>query len=108
MSEFFIPAGEMTVKDKKVSANPDRGILKFYTNKEAGLLSLKWENIAKKTSNEEIIITPGDFVYKKVSTKKGSPFFIQNVSYPDDKFFYYYQTNKKDSIENYEKKLSIF
>ena len=47
-SEFYFQAGEMTVKDKKVHANPDRGILKFYINKETTLLSLKWENIQKK------------------------------------------------------------
>ena len=55
---FFFPAGEMTIKDNKVSANPDRGVLRFFINKETQLLSLKWENIAKKTSNDEIIITP--------------------------------------------------
>jgi hypothetical protein len=105
MSEFYFAAGEMTVKDKKVTANPDRGVLRFYLNKETTLLSLKWENLAKKTSNDEIVITPGDYTFKKVSTKKGSPFFIQNVTYPDDKYFFYFQTNKKDDIEKYEKKI---
>ena len=66
---------------------------------------MKWENTDKKTSNEEIIITPGDWIYKKVSTSKGSPFFIQNTSYPDDKYFYYYQTKDQKKIEKIEKDL---
>ena len=103
--EFYFPAGEMTVKDKKVSANPDRGVLRFYINNETQLLSLKWENLAKKTSSDDIIITPGEYQFKKVTTKKGSPFFFQNVSYPDDKYFYYFQTNKKEKIEEFEKKI---
>ena len=104
-SEFCFQAGEMTVKDKKVHANPDRGALRFYINNETTLLTMKWENIDKKTSSEEIIITAGDWVFKKVSTKKGSPFFIQNSSYPDEKYFYYFQINKKDDIEKIEKKI---
>ena len=95
----------MVIQDKKVHANPDRGILRFYMNQETQLLALIWENIDKKKSNEEIIITPGDYEYKKVTTKKGSPFFIVNVSYPDDKYFYYFQTNKKDNIEKIEQKI---
>ena len=102
---FFFPAGEMIIKDKKVTANPDRGVLRFFTNKETQLLSLKWENIAKKTSNDEIIITPGEYIFKKVSTKKGSPFFIVNSEYPDDKYFYYFQTKKQDNIEKLEKQI---
>ena len=46
-----------------------------------------------------------DYMYKKVSTKKGTPFFIVNSSYPDDKYFYYYQTNNKENIEKIEKKI---
>ena len=102
---FFFPAGEMIIKDKKVTANPDRGVLRFFINKETQLLSLKWENIAKKTSNDEIIITPGEYIFKKVSTKKGSPFFIVNSEYPDDKYFYYFQTKKQDNIEKLEKQI---
>ena len=103
--EFCFQAGEMTVKDKKVHANPDRGALRFFINNETTLLSMKWENLDKKTSSEEIIITAGDWAFKKVSTKKGSPFFIQSVAYPDEKYFYYFQTNKKDNIEKLEKKI---
>ena len=103
--EFYFPAGEMTVKDKKVSANPDRGVLRFYINNETQLLSLKWENLAKKTSNDDIIITPGEYQFKKVPTKKGNAFFFQNILYPDDKYFYYFQTNKKEKIEEIEKKI---
>ena len=102
---FFFPAGEMIIKDNKVSANPDRGVLRFFINKETQLLSLKWENIAKKTSNDEIIITPGEYIFKKVSTKKGSPFFIVNVEYPDDKHFYYFQTKNKENLEKLEQKI---
>ena len=104
-SEFCFQAGEMTVKDKKVHANPDRGALRFYINNETSLLSMKWENIDKKTSSEEIIITAGDWVFKKVSTKKGSPFFIQSSAYPEEKYFYYFQINKKEDIEKIEKKI---
>ena len=102
---FFFPAGEMIIKENKVIANPDRGVLRFFINKETQLLSLKWENIAKKTSNDEIIITPGEYTFKKVSTKKGSPFFIVNTEYPDDKYFYYFQTKKQDNIEKLEQKI---
>ena len=93
--DYTFPAGEMTIKEKKVHANPDRGLLRFYINKDTQLLSMKWENTEKKSSNEEIIITPGDWIYKKISTQKGCPFFIQNTSYPDDKYFYYFQTKTK-------------
>ena len=103
--DFYFPAGEMIIKEKKVHANPDRGILRFYINKDTQLLSMKWENIEKKTSNEEIIITAGDWIYKKISTQKGCPFYIQNTSYPDDKYFYYFQTKNKESIEKIEKNL---
>ena len=105
LSEFYFPAGEMIVKDKKVHANPDRGVLRFFISNETQLLTLKWENLDKKTSQDEIIITPGDYNFQKVSTKKGSPFFIVNASYPDDKYFYYFQTNKKDDIEKIEQKI---
>ena len=105
MSEFYFAAGEMTIKEKKVHANPDRGVLRFYMNKETQLLSMKWENITKKTSNEEIIITAGDWTLKKLSTSKGCPFYIQNTAYPDDKYFFYFQTKNKESIEKTEKKL---
>ena len=104
-TEFYFPAGEMTIKDKKVHANPDRGALRFYINNESQLLSLKWENLSKKTSSDDIFITPGDYEFKKVSTKKGSPFFIVNSSYPDDKHYFYFQTNKKDVIEKIEKQI---
>ena len=103
MSEFYFAAGEMTIKEKKVHANPDRGVLRFYMNKETQLLSMKWENITKKTSNEEIIITAGDWTLKKLSTSKGCPFYIQNTAYPDDKYFFYFQTKNKESIEKTEK-----
>ena len=103
--DYYFPAGEMIIKEKKVHANPDRGILRFYINKDTQLLSMKWENIEKKTSNEEIIITAGDWSYKKISTQKGCPFYIQNTSYPDDKYFYYFQTKNKESIEKIEKNL---
>ena len=104
-NEFYFPAGEMVIKDKKVHANPDKGVLRFFISNETQLLSLKWENLDKKTSKDEIVITPGDYMYKKVSTKKGTPFFIVNSSYPDDKYFYYYQTNNKENIEKIEKKI---
>ena len=103
--DYCFPAGEMTVKEKKVHANPDRGILRFYINKDTQLLSMKWENLEKKSSNEEIIITAGDWIYKKISTQKGCPFFIQNSNYPDDKYFYYFQTKNKENIEKIEKNL---
>jgi hypothetical protein len=104
-NEFYFPAGEMVITDKKVHANPDKGVLRFFISNETQLLSLKWENLDKKTSKDEIVITPGDYMYKKVSTKKGTPFFIVNSSYPDDKYFYYYQTNNKENIEKIEKKI---
>ena len=103
--EYFFPAGEMTIKEKKVHANPDRGVLRFYINKDTQLLSMKWENLEKKSSNEEIIITEGDWSFKKISTQKGCPFYIQNTSYPDDKYFYYFQIKNKENIEKIEKNL---
>ena len=99
MSEYYFAAGEMTIKEKKVHANPDRGVLRFYINNETQLLSMKWENLDKKTSNEEIIITAGDWSMKKLSTKKGCPFYIQNTSYADDKYYFYFQTKNKETIE---------
>ena len=105
LSGFYFPAGEMTIKDKKVHANPDRGILRFFISPETQMLTLKWENIDKKTSNDEIVITPGEYTFNKVSTKKGSPFYIVSPSYPDEKYFYYFQTNKKDNIEKLEKQI---
>jgi hypothetical protein len=105
MSEYYFAAGEMTIKEKKVHANPDRGVLRFYMDKVTQLLSMKWENITKNTSNEEIIITAGDWLFKKISTSKGCPFYIQNTSYPDDKYFFYFQTKNKESIEKIEKNL---
>ena len=105
MSEYYFAAGEMTIKEKKVHANPDRGELRFYMDKVTQLLSMKWENITKNTSNEEIIITAGDWLFKKISTSKGCPFYIQNTSYPDDKYFFYFQTKNKENIEKIEKNL---
>ena len=105
MSEYYFAAGEMTIKEKKVHANPDRGVLRFYINNETQLLSMKWENLDKKTSNEEIIITAGDWLMKKLSTKKGCPFYIQNTSYADDKYYFYFQTKNKETIEKIEKNL---
>ena len=105
MSEYYFAAGEMTIKEKKVHANPDRGVLRFYINNETQLLSMKWENLDKKTSNEEIIITAGDWSMKKLSTKKGCPFYIQNTSYADDKYYFYFQTKNKETIEKIEKNL---
>ena len=105
MSEYYFAAGEMTIKEKKVHANPDRGVLRFYINNETQLLSMKWENLDKKTSNEEIIITAGDWLMKKISTKKGCPFYIQNTSYADDKYYFYFQTKNKETIEKIEKNL---
>ena len=66
---------------------------------------MKWENLDKKSSQEEIIITEGDWSYKKVSTQKGCPFYIQNTSYPDDKYYFYFQTKNKENIEKIEKSL---
>ena len=103
--DFYFSAGEMTIKDKKVQANKDHGVLRFYMNSETQLLSMKWENLDKKASNEEIIITPGDWIYKKISTSKGCPFCIQNTSYPDDQYFFYFQTKNKENIEKIEKTL---
>ena len=105
MSEYYFAAGEMTIKEKKVHANPDRGVLRFYIDNETQLLSMKWENLDKKTSNEEIIITAGDWSMKKLSTKKGCPFYIQNTSYADDKYYFYFQTKNKETIEKIEKNL---
>ena len=104
-NEYYFAAGEMVIKEKKVHANPDRGVLRFYISKETQLLSMKWENLEKKLSNEEIIITPGDYLYKKISTQKGCPFYIQNTSYPDDKYYFYFQTKNKENIEKIEKSL---
>ena len=95
--EYCFPAGEMIIKDKKVHANADRGVLRIFISKETQLLSMKWENLDKKSSQEEIIITEGDWSYKKVSTQKGCPFYIQNTSYPDDKYYFYFQTKNKEN-----------
>jgi hypothetical protein len=103
--DFYFPAGEMIIKDNKVHANPDRGVLRFFISKDTQLLSMKWENLDKKSSQEEIIITEGDWSYKKVSTQKGCPFYIQNTSYPDDKYYFYFQTKNKENIEKIEKSL---
>ena len=103
--DFYFPAGEMIIKDNKVHANPDRGVLRFFISKDTQLLSMKWENLDKKSSQEGIIITEGDWSYKKVSTQKGCPFYIQNTSYPDDKYYFYFQTKNKENIEKIEKSL---
>lgn len=102
--EFTFAAGEMTIVDKKVHANTDKGELRFFTNPETCLLSLEWKNLTKNTNRDIIIITPGEWVYKTVSVKKGSPFFFQGVTYPEEKYFFYYQI-PKDSIEEVEKKI---
>ena len=101
--DFYFPAGQMVQKDKKLHANPERGVLKFFISNDTQMLSLKWDNIEKKTSTDEIIITPGDYIYKKLTSSKGSPFSIENSSYSDDKYYFYYQTKNKEKIEKYEK-----
>ena len=89
--EFTVKAGQMTVKDKNVHASKDKGILRFYINPETTLLTFEWKSLKNNQTSEPIVITAGDWCYKKVQTKKGSPFYFENVSYPDDKYFFYYQ-----------------
>ena len=104
--EFALMAGQMTVKDKIVHASKDRGILRFYINSETTLLTFEWKNLNNNQTSEPIVITAGDWCYKNVQTKKGHPFYFENVSYPDDKYFFYYQ-EPKDKIPKIEEKIKL-
>lgn len=104
--EFIVKAGQMTVKDKNVHASKDKGILRFYINSETTLLTFEWKNLNNNQISEPIVITAGDWCYKKVQTKKGSPFYFENVSYPDDRYFFYYQ-EPKDNIPKIEEKIKL-
>ena len=80
--EFTIKAGEMNIIDNKAKANPDKGELKFYLSE--GLLFFEWKNITKNTTKEPLVITPGDWIWKKIGTSKGRVYMLQNTLYPDE------------------------
>ena len=86
--EFTIKAGEMNIIDNKAKANPDKGELKFYLSE--GLLFFEWKNITKNTIKEPLVITPGDWIWKKIGTSKGRVYMLQNTLYPDEEKFLFY------------------
>ena len=86
--EFTIKAGEMNIIDNKAKANPDKGELKFYLSE--GLLFFEWKNITKKKTKESLIITPSDWIWKKIGTSKGRVYMLQNTLYPDEEKFLFY------------------
>ena len=86
--EFTIKAGEMNIIDNKAKANPDKGELKFYLSE--GLLFFEWKNITKNTTKEPLVITPGDWIWKKIGTSKGRVYMLQNTLYPEEEKFLFY------------------
>ncbi len=86
--EFTIKAGEMNIIDNKAKANPDKGEIKFYLNQ--GLLFFEWKNLTKNTTKEPLVITPGDWIWKKIGTTKGRVYMLQNTLYPDEERFLFY------------------
>ena len=86
--EFKINVGEMNIIDKKAKANPDKGEIRFYLNE--GLLFFEWKNLTKNITKEPLVITPGDWIWKKIGTSKGRVYMLQNTLYPDEEKFLFY------------------
>ena len=86
--EFTIKAGEMNIIDNKAKANPDKGEIRFYLNE--GLLFFEWKNLTKNITKEPLVITPGDWIWKKIGTSKGRVYMLQNTLYPDEERFLFY------------------
>lgn len=97
--EFAIQAGEMIIENNKAKANPDKGEIKFYLNPE-GLLCFEWKNLIKNTTSEPIAILPGDWVWKKIGSQKGRVYVLENIMYPEVKYFYWmqYSVSMDDNI----------
>ena len=86
--EFKINVGEMNIIDKKAKANPDKGEIRFYLNE--GLLFFEWKNLTKNITKEPLVITPGDWIWKKIGTSKGRVYMLQNTLYPEEEKFLFY------------------
>ena len=86
--EFTIKAGEMNIIDNKAKANPDKGEIRFYLNE--GLLFFEWKNLTKNITKEPLVITPGDWIWKKIGTSKGRVYMLQNTLYPEEEKFLFY------------------
>ena len=78
----------MNIIDNKAKSNPDKGELKFYLSE--GLLFFEWKNLTKNTTKEPLVITPGDWIWKKIGTSKGRVYMLQNTLYPDEEKFLFY------------------
>ncbi len=97
--EFTIKAGEMNIIDNKAKANPDKGELKFYLSE--GLLFFEWKNISKNTTKEPLVITPGDWIWKKIGTSKGRVYMLQSTTYEEEKYIFYMQYPISSDVRNF-------
>lgn len=88
--EFVVQAGEMVLENNKAKANPDKGEIKFFLNSE-GLLCFEWKNLTKNQTSEPIAILPGDWAWKKIGSQKGRVYLLENIMYPEVKYFYWMQ-----------------
>jgi hypothetical protein len=101
--EFKFNAGEMKIIEGKAKANLDKGEIRIYFNPEIELTCFEWKNLTKNTITEPIMLTPGDWKWEKIPSKKGLIYSLQNTHYNDEKHIFYMQFNK-DLDEQINKK----
>jgi hypothetical protein len=92
--EFKFNAGEMKINEGKAKANLDKGEIRIYFNPEIELTCFEWKNITKNTTTEPIMLTPGDWKWEKIPSKKGLIYSLQNTHYKEERHIFYMQFNK--------------
>ena len=98
-NEFSIKAGEMKIEDNKAKANPDKGEIKFFFKE--GLLFFQWKNITKNIEKEPLVITPGEWIWKKIGTSKGRVYMLQGTTYEEEKYIFYMQYPISSDVRNF-------
>ena len=92
--DFTFDCGEMVIVDGKAKANPDKGTMRFYPNDD-GIVLMEWMNKTKGTTKEPLAIVAGDWTWKKIGSQKGRVFMLQNTSFTDEKYLYWYEIENR-------------
>jgi hypothetical protein len=97
--EYKLLAGKMNLIGGKLKADPSKGEIRFYINRDR-LLCFEWTNLDTKISSEPLVIFENEWEWKKVQTAKGRLFLLQNKHFTDDQHFFWlqYPNTEEDGI----------
>eukprot|EP01091_Cochliopodium_minus_P009469 TRINITY_DN2336_c0_g1_i4.p1 TRINITY_DN2336_c0_g1~~TRINITY_DN2336_c0_g1_i4.p1 ORF type:complete len:113 (-),score=29.74 TRINITY_DN2336_c0_g1_i4:92-430(-) len=99
MEEVEFKAGRCNREGNTVSPLPEKGIVKMKLNDDE-LVHLTWTGIESNKTEIDLILFPGDAVFKKIdSVKDGRVYLLKFTSTPQRQFFWMQDPNLEKDAE---------